>query len=356
MAHEEEEYGRLKALKEFDDSKGGVKALVDSGLTNIPSFFVHSSENVSSTIRSYEDIIPTIDLINISSCFDRPKDVVDKVAKAAREFGFFQVINHGINVDITDSLIKAIRGFHEQAAEIKSRYYTRDMSRDVVFLSNVDLFHCKAASWRDTLRVKLGPTLPELDEIPEICRSEILEWNEKIKRLGDLLMELLCEGLQGVSKGRLECLEKTMVGHHYPYCPEPSRTLGIPSHTDPRMITILMQDHIGGLQVKHDGKWLDVKPIPGALVINIGDMLQIISNDMYKSVEHRVVANPFHEPRTSIAMFLGIEEEDRICGPLPELLSQDKPAIYRQFSVREFLTRFYSQKLDGMSLRNYFKL
>lgn len=131
---------------------------------------------------------------------------------------------------------------------------------------------------RDTLQVRLGPTLPELDEIPEICRNEVVDWNQHVTKLGELLMGLLCEGL-GVEKGRLKELtfldSKVMVAHYYPYCPQPDLTVGITSHTDPGALTILQQDHRGGLQVKCGAEWVDIKPVPGALVINIGDILQV---------------------------------------------------------------------------------
>lgn len=89
---------------------------------------------------------------------------------------------------------------------------------------------------------------------------------------------LLCEGL-GLKTDMLT--EKTflegrmMVGHYYPYCPQPDLTVGITSHTDPGPLTILLQDDKGGLQIKHGEEWVDVKPVPGALVINIGDILQV---------------------------------------------------------------------------------
>ncbi|EXC16423.1 1-aminocyclopropane-1-carboxylate oxidase-5-like protein [Morus notabilis] len=90
---------------------------------------------------------------------------------------------------------------------------------------------------------------------------------------------------------------------------------------------MLLQNHLGGLEMKSGGLWIDVKPVPGALVINIGDLLHIMSNDEIKSVKHRVVANQFEEPRVSIGVFLNPGKREEMYGPLPVLISFDKPAI-----------------------------
>lgn len=117
------------------------------------------------------------------------------------------------------------------------------------------------------------------------CRNEILEWDKEVKQLGERLLGLISQGL-GVNADKLKemsCSEgRVMVGHYYPYCPEPNKTVGLAHHTDPGVLTVLLQDQIGGLQVKHNGKWVDVKPIHGALVINVGDLLQVL-NIMFNS-------------------------------------------------------------------------
>lgn len=126
--------------------------------------------------------------------------------------------------------------------------------------------------------MRRGPTLPELDEFPEIRRREALEWSQHVKQLGELLMGLLCEGL-GLATGRMKEMTfidgRMMIGNYYPYCPQPDLTVGIPFHTDPGALAILLQDHHGGLQCKCGDDWVDVKPVPGALVVDIGDIFQV---------------------------------------------------------------------------------
>ncbi|KAB1205811.1 hypothetical protein CJ030_MR7G028004 [Morella rubra] len=292
------EYDRAKEVKQFDDAKIGVKGLIDSGITTIPRFFVHPPDILSDLkprpeTRPASDLIPAIDLSGVDSNHRRSL-IVDQIRRAA-----------------------------------------------------------------DTIQIRMGPTMPDPAEIPEICRDEVIEWNQEIKQLGELLMGLLCEGL-GVDTGRLKqmtCSEgRVMVGHYYPHCPQPDLTVGLAYHTDPGVLTVLQQDHVGGLQVKNDGVWVDVKPIPGALVINVGDLLQVISNEEFKSAEHRVLANASHEPRVSIAVFLNPGNRDDLYGPLPELISPEKPARYRQFTLTDFMTRFFKKELDGKSLTNYYKL
>ncbi|XP_007045252.2 PREDICTED: 1-aminocyclopropane-1-carboxylate oxidase homolog 4 [Theobroma cacao] len=352
----ENQYDRTEEVKRFDESKIGVKGLVDSGLTSVPRFFIHPPETLSDLkpkTKPESVVIPAIDLSGPRST------VVEQVASASRSFGFFQIVNHGIPVQVLDRTIGSIRAFHEQPTDVKARFYRRDTGTGVSFISNIDLFHSKAASWRDTLQIKLGPTLAELEEIPEVCRDEAVEWNKESRALGERLMGLLSEGL-GLDTDRLKnttCLEaRLMVGHYYPCCPQPDLTVGLSSHTDPGVLTVLLQDHIGGLQIKHEGEWVDVKPVPGALVINIADILQILSNDEYTSVEHRVLANPSHEPRVSVAVFFNASARDALYGPFPELTSAGKPALYRQFTYNDYMRRFFTKELDGKTLTNYYRL
>ncbi|KAG0469341.1 hypothetical protein HPP92_018669 [Vanilla planifolia] len=312
---------RLEALEAFDESKVGVKGLVDGGATTIPFFFRQTNRSVNPSPRHLS--VPVVDL-------SLPRDVaVSAILSAARQWGFFQLLNYALPIPLVRRALSAVRSFHELPAADRSRFYTRKTESGVSYFSNIDLFLSSAASWRDTLQIKTSPTPPNPERIPAVCREELLEWDAAATELARMVMGILAEGM-GVEKERLEmmtCLEgRVIVGHYYPPCPEPEATAGVVQHTDPAVLTLLLQDEIGGLQIRKEGDdgefcWVDVNPAPGAIVVNVGDLLQMISNDEYKSVEHRVLANSHEDARVSIAMFFNPSksEDSDIYGPLQEL-------------------------------------
>lgn len=108
----------------------------------------------------------------------------------------------------------------------------------------------------------------------------------QIMRLGVIMMELLCEGL-GLNLNHLEDMEVAeglaIIGHYYPSCPQPELTLGTCRHSDTDFFTILLQDQIGGLQFLHHDQWVNVHPIPGALLINIGYLMQVKLSVLYST-------------------------------------------------------------------------
>jgi len=113
--------------------------------------------------------------------------------------------------------------------------------------------------------------------ISSFCRDILLEYGEHVKKLGIVLFELLSEalGLHPNHLKDLDCSEgNLLLCHYYLACPEPHLTMGTTKHSDNSFLTVLLQDHIGGLQVLHKEKWIDVPPIPEALIVNIGDALQ----------------------------------------------------------------------------------
>ncbi|KAJ9169594.1 hypothetical protein P3X46_017763 [Hevea brasiliensis] len=358
-------YNKAEQVKAFDDTRAGVKGLVDSGVTKIPTFFVHPPENVqrsSSSNTSYSSSnlqqVPVIDLEGIETCGRRLK-VINEIRNASETWGFFQMINHGIPVNVLDEMLASVKRFHEQPQEVKMEWYSRDSKRPVRFFCNGDLLVNKSpANWRDTIAFDFQDG--ELDPClyPQICREAVSEYIKHVIKMSKTISELLSEalGLRRDYLSELECMEtESLVCHYYPICPEPDLTLGTTKHTDPSFLTILLQDNTGGLQVLHQNQWVDVPPEEGALVVNIGDFMQLISNDKFRSVEHRVLAGGIR-PRTSIACFFYPSTANKFkpYGAVQELLSGNPP-IYRETHIAEYLAFFRSKGLDGIPNLPHFK-
>ncbi|KAK8571893.1 hypothetical protein V6N12_027961 [Hibiscus sabdariffa] len=132
----------------------------------------------------------------------------------------------------------------------------------------------------------MAPDPPRPEELPEPFRDMMFEYNDRVMSLGHLLFELMSEalGLNPDHLLKIDCAKGlAQLCHYYPACPQPESTMGTSKHADNTFLTVLLQDHIGGLQVLHENQWIDVPPVPGALVVNIGDLLQLITNDSVKT-------------------------------------------------------------------------
>lgn len=109
------------------------------------------------------------------------------------------------------------------------------------------------------------------------CRDVVGKYSVEVRNLSIRVLELICEGL-GLEPGFFEdelTDAQLLSVNHYPPCPEPSLSLGLPKHSDPNLITFLLQGLVYGLQVFKDGQWIGVEPLPNAYVVNIGYQLQV---------------------------------------------------------------------------------
>lgn len=172
----------------------------------------------------------------------------------------------------------------------------------------------------------------------------VVQYDETMKKLAGKLMWLILDSLSitkedlkwAGSKGQFNEPCAALQLNSYPSCPDPDRAMGLAAHTDSTLFTILYQNNISGLQVHQEGGgWVTVPPLPGGLVINVGDLLHILSNGLYSSVLHRALVNRTR-PRFSVAYLYGPPANVEIC-PHEKLVGPSRPALYRPVTWSEYL-------------------
>ncbi|CAN8325460.1 unnamed protein product [Cochlearia groenlandica] len=291
---------------------------------NVPE--IPFSFTVTSVVEEVE--LPVIDVSRLGHVAVKEREKCkEDIARASREWGFFQVINHGISIDVLEKMRQEqIRVFREPFDK-KSKAET--FSAGSYRWGSPSATCLRQLSWSEAFHVPMTDISDNKDFTT--LSSTIEEFASESEALAYTLAEVLAEKAgRKLNFFRENCVRNTcyLRMNRYPPCPKPSEVYGLMPHTDSDFLTILYQDQVGGLQLIKDNRWFAVKPNPSALIINIGDLFQAWSNDIYKSVEHRVMTNPTVE-RFSTAYFL--------CPSYDAVIecSSDCPA-YRNFSFGEF--------------------
>ncbi|XP_048527251.1 gibberellin 2-beta-dioxygenase 6-like [Triticum urartu] len=191
-------------------------------------------------------------------------------------------------------------------------------------------------SWSEAFHVPLASILEEDDdELAELrSLSKVMqEVADAMSRVADTVAGTLAKNLGHESStfpAAAGCDWTTcfLRLNRYPPCPFVPHTFGMVPHTDSDFLTVLCQDQVGGLELMRDSHWVAVKPRADALIVNVGDLFQAWSNNRYKSVEHRVVANSKAE-RFSVAYFM-CPSWDSPVGTCAE------PSPYKPFTFGEY--------------------
>lgn len=325
--------------------------MVKNDPSSVPERYIRNPEDVPKCINT----IPSSDIpqIDFSLLLERHDKELKKLDKACEEWGFFQVVNHGIEKELLQMIKDATKSFLDLPLEEKNKY-AKSPNDIQGYGHSFVVSEEQKLDWQDDFGLIVFPQKFRRYEYwpttPEVFKDIVEKYSSEIRRIGKELIDSISINM-GLDKGAFldlhGDLNQTMKVNYYPPCAKPDQVIGFSPHSDITTITVLFQEEdVSGLQLRHNNQWVPVEPIPGALVVNVGDILEIWSNGKYKSIEHRAVTNKNKE-RTSFASFfyppdnLGIE-------PLDNMIDyQGGLRMYRKVTYGEYLREFITGKLQG---------
>ncbi|XP_057974052.1 1-aminocyclopropane-1-carboxylate oxidase 5 [Malania oleifera] len=300
--------------------------------------------------------IPVIDFSKLTG-EERAKTMA-QIANGCEEWGFFQLVNHGIPEELLERVKKVCSECYklEREENFKNSKPVKLLNELVENKSSAKL---EDIDWEDVF------ILLDDNEWPSRTpgfKETMAEYRSELKKLAEKVMEVMDENL-GLPEGYIKKAlngggeedEDAFYGtkvSHYPPSPHPDMVNGLRAHTDAGGVVLLFQDDkVKGLQILKDGKWIDVQPLPNAIVINTGDQIEVLSNGRYKSVWHRVLATPDGN-RRSVASFYNPSLKATI-APAPQLLEKTKQeaqdyqiaaSTYPKFVFGDYMSVYAEQK------------
>ncbi|KAK2383924.1 protein SRG1 [Trifolium repens] len=279
---------------------------------------------------------------------------------ACKEWGFFQLVNHGVSTSLVENMKRSTKTLFELSMEEKKKLWQTEGDLEG-FGQAFIISEEQKLEWGDAFFLNTLPPhrrKPHIyNQIPQTFRENLEMYSAELENLGIKIIELMANALAIDPKEITELFNmgtQSIRVNYYPPCPQPEKVIGIKSHSDAGGLTILLEiNDIEGLQIKKEGQWIPVLPLPNAFIINIADILEIITNGIYKSVEHRAIVNSEKE-RISLAAFYGPNMQE-ILAPTPSLVTPERPAQFRRISVVEYYNLCFSQGISGKSYLNEIK-
>ena len=305
------------------------------------------------------DAIPIVDIRSSTSAVD-DRAVATLLNAALSQFGFCYINGHTIATEVTQNLQNSAHEFHLLPIAKKKRLKINPYHRGYIesetsqtITSSIESATQPNRSESFMMMREIPPSDPRFGTqlfgpnqwpdtlIPEL-KKHCIAYAEAMEKLSLELVQRLSVAL-GLSPNTLLDLFNDPTYFlrliQYPLLdPNDSPApFGSAPHTDHGFMTLVLQDDTGGLEVLNsNGRWMPVRPIPNTLVLNVADMLSIISNGRWKSTPHRVILGP--EPRQSTAFFFDPDFDAQI-NPLVEIRNSDNrsdPIRYGDYILERF--------------------
>jgi isopenicillin N synthase-like dioxygenase len=308
----------------------------------------------------------TVPLIDFGAFVDgspaAKRETARKIRDACEQVGFLYLANHGVPQARVDAVFEASRTFFALPDERKgdpriqitpqrTRGYQAMFARHYANTDAPDVneaFKYQHEYPDNDPDIVAGNRFHQPNRWPEGMpewRTTLLDYFAEMESLSDRLLRAFALALDLDETWLLGYYRKPLTQVsliHYPPQPPkaPERQYGIRPHADSTAFTVLAQDNVGGLQVESRNGWVEVPPIDGTYVINIGDMMARWTNDRFKSTPHRVV-NLSGRERYSVPFF-AIPDFDAVVECLPSCQSAENPAKYPPLHVGEAITRKFA--------------
>jgi isopenicillin N synthase-like dioxygenase len=312
--------------------------------------------------------VPTVDLSQyVNGTAEQKAAFVHDLAKAFHEVGFVAVANHGVPKALVEGFFQASKAFFALPTDLKQRYelsglagqrgYTsfgKEHAKQSQVADLKEFFQIGQEVEADHPRKSDYPDNPTVNEVPEFVELG-KQLYRAFEQAGNHLLEAIALHLnldKDYFRTRIKDGNSILRAIHYPpITQEPASAIRAEQHEDINLITLLVGASAGGLELLNsEGKWVAVVPEADEFVINVGDMLQRLTNNYLKSTTHRVVNPPreeWHLPRLSIPFFLHpVSEMDLTC--LPSCVTSDQPVQYPPITAGEYL----DERLREIGLKN----
>jgi len=308
--------------------------------------------------------LPLIDVSGLeSSDLSTRRATALELDRAARSSGFFYAAQHGFAPSLTDGLEAAAAEFFALADALKQRYYIGSSTNHRGYVPpGEEVFYAGSKDTKEAFDLSLD--LPDSDpdyragnrflgpnrwptEVP-LFRQRVYDYYEAVTALGRRLLRGFLLALELPEDHFDRVLRKPpsqLRLIHYPFSPHALDAPGIGAHTDYECFTILHATSPGLEVLNARNHWVDAPPLPGAFVINIGDLLEVLSNGRWVSTAHRV--RKVSEERYSAPLFFNLDYDAEI-APAAHLVLRDGEARYPSVRAGEHLLAQTAQSFGYM--------
>ncbi|XP_058772214.1 protein SRG1-like [Vicia villosa] len=330
-----------------------VQELVKHNISKVPQQYLQLNQDPV-VISDTTTPLPQLPVIELSKLLCEDATEIEKLDRACKEWGFFQLMNHGVDPLLIENVKTGIEEFFKIPIEEKKKFWQTPEEMQGFGQLYVTLEEEKLR-WGDMFFVKTFPLHTRhphlIPSIPQPFRDDFENYSLEMKKLSISIMEFMSKALKIKPNELLDLFEdgsQAMRMGYYPPCPQPEHVIGLNPHSDASAITILLEvNQVQGLQIKKDGMWIPVEPLSNAFLVNVGDALEVLTNGIYKSIEHRVTVNSMKE-RISLAAF-HFPRMGGYVGPTPSLVTPETPALFKTISIEDFVKNNLSSRIKGKS-------